>query len=74
MKLSIIQQDTLEALKLGQRSAYPGLKIKTLEALKTKGLVKSIGGVGSMFSPTTSILWRLTEIGKAYLNFEIDKP
>ena len=39
----------------------------TLQALASRGLVKSVGGVGAMFSPDTTIKWPLTGFGQEVL-------
>jgi DNA-binding PadR family transcriptional regulator len=58
----------LMALKGGERSAYPGLHMGTLQALERKGLVTSRHGLGSMFMPRNSINWRITDAGRKALN------
>ena len=47
------------------RSAYPGLHMRTLEALEARELLRSVSGRGSMFSPSTAISWFLTDAGRA---------
>ncbi len=65
--LSHSQRAALDALaRRGECSAYgAGLRMRTLDALARRGLVTSRGGVGSMLSPTTNILWRITQAGRA---------
>ena len=38
-------------------------RMGTMEALRVRRLVNRVGGLGSMFSPTTSINWPLTALG-----------
>jgi len=60
MKLSKAQEKAMKVLSDKWQSSYTmGIGLKTLEALERKGLVQSVGGVGSIFSPTTVIKWRL---------------
>jgi hypothetical protein len=59
MKLTTAQRTALIALLEGERSAYPSLSLATLNSLENKGLARSRGGFGSIFSPTTGIKWRL---------------
>lgn len=67
MKLSQKQRECLAELAKGERSAYPGLNLGTLNSLALRGLVKDRTGRGSIFSPATGIKWRLTEAGRAAL-------
>jgi hypothetical protein len=68
MKLSAKQTATLTALLPGERGAYPGLHLGTLESLERRGLAASRAGAGSIFSPQTGIKWRLTLAGRAIIN------
>lgn len=62
--LSARQQQHLQALAAGERGAYPGLNMGTLASLERMGLARSRAGLGSMFSPRTTIKWRLTKEGQ----------
>lgn len=66
-KLSKHQLDHLRALIPGERVSYPGLNIGTLNSLQQRGLVSAKYGLGSIFSPHTSIKWRLTPDGSRYI-------
>jgi hypothetical protein len=68
-KLTSAQQRTLSALHAAGiwRSSYPGLNLRTLGALRGKGLAESRAGVGSIAFPTTAIKWRITDAGRAAL-------
>ena len=61
---------TLAALKKdGPRSAYPGLRLNTLDALVQRGLAKPHKrGVGAFFTPRTSIEYQVSERGAKALN------
>ena len=63
------QRVALETLaQRGKCSAYEArLQMRTLEALARKGMAASRGSVGSIFSPTTNILWWITPAGRAAL-------
>lgn len=54
----------------GERSAYPGIHLGTLNSLSLRGLVTAKRQVGSIAMPHTSILWRLTDAGRALINQE----
>lgn len=64
------QRAALETLaQRGKCSAYEArLQMRILEALGRKGLVTSRASIGSMFSPTTNILWSITDTGRAALD------
>jgi hypothetical protein len=53
----------LVALSGGPRPAYPGLSLRTLDALYMRGLIKRDYRVGNMAFPHTSIFWSLTDAG-----------
>lgn len=67
MKLSKRQREALTELAKGERCAYPGISLGTLNSLSLRGLVKDRTGVGSTFSPHTAIKWRITEAGRSAL-------
>jgi len=67
LKLSSKQRQHLVALCNGERSAYPGLHLGTLNSLETKGLVRAKRGLGSIAMPHTSIKWCITDAGRAVL-------
>lgn len=47
----------------GQCAYTMRVRLETLEALRARGLLRRNAGVGSMFSPRTSIEWPLTNLG-----------
>ena len=57
----------LSALDAGKRSAYPRLSLGTLNALEKRRLVVSHSVLGSIAFPHTSIMWELTEAGRALI-------
>ena len=63
MKLSKTQQDILAKMQLGQWYTSYGLqcRISTLHALVNKGLLTSKHGLGSIWSPQTSIRFQLKQ-------------
>lgn len=67
MRLTEAQRNALRVLKKdGQRSAYPGLKMATLQALQKRGLVKAYRGqLGAMAFPRSRVLWSITDSGRA---------
>lgn len=68
MSLSRAQIEHLKALdRDGPRSAYPGLRLGTLYALRNRGLVESKSGPGSMAFPQVSIEWSITGAGRIRL-------
>lgn len=69
-RLSPRMRETLHALSGGERSAYPGLSLGTLNALAMRGLVVESYGLGSLAMPHTNIKWRLTDAGRAALQQE----
>jgi hypothetical protein len=56
-------------LAAAQKESAYGLRVSmgTLNALEARGLVRSVRGVGSIAFPHTSIMWRLTDAGRAAL-------
>ena len=48
----------------GERSAYPGISMATLDACRARGLASASYPVGSMAFPRTSVKWTITEAGK----------
>lgn len=60
MKLSKTQEEVLAKMKDEEwYSSYSlGVKISTLRALTDKKILVSKSGLGSIFSPTTSILFK----------------
>lgn len=67
-KLTKPQHEALRVLAVNSpRSAYPHLKINTLWALQSQGLVDAAFGPGSMAFPNTSIKWSITDAGRAAL-------
>jgi hypothetical protein len=66
VKLSKAQRIALEKLRdEGERCAYPGISLGTLNSLSLKGLVSAKRGLGSIAMPHTSIRWKITDSGKA---------
>jgi hypothetical protein len=67
MRLTEPQKVALRLLKkVGPRTAYPGMSIGTLNSLALKGLVKADRSrPGSMAMPRTSIIWSITDDGRA---------
>jgi hypothetical protein len=63
MKLTDKQRQHLQVLAAGERSAYPGLHMGTLQSLQRKGLAIARHQPGSMAMPHVCIQWRLTESG-----------
>lgn len=66
MKITDKQRQHLLVLQTGEAmSAYGnGLHMGILGSLEKKGLVRSTRGLGSIFSPTTAIKWRITNEGR----------
>ena len=67
-KLSQKMTDHLMALVAGERSAYPGLSLGTLQALEKRKLVACRYESGSMAFPQNCIQWRLTVEGHALMS------
>jgi hypothetical protein len=65
--LSGKQRQHLMVLAGGERCAYPGLHMGTLEAMERRGLVQARRGLGSIAMPHTAIKWWLTPAGRAAL-------
>jgi hypothetical protein len=68
MKLTPQMVRHLHALEAGPRGAYPGLSLRTLDALYMRGLVTRAGGVGQISFPHTAIKWSLNSEGRAALS------
>lgn len=47
----------------GPRSAYPGIRLDTLQSLAARGLVNDTYELGSMAMPHTNIKWTITPSG-----------
>ena len=66
--MSPLQLATLRILaKDGERSAYPGLNMGTLQSLHNRGFLRVRHEIGAMFSPKTSVKWSISENGRRYL-------
>jgi len=63
-KLSTRQQEALDKLRTLPSGKWEcsytlRVSIRTLEALERRGLVESLYGLGSIYSPRISIEWRI---------------
>lgn len=67
MKLSPKQMEAVTKLSTVPKESAYGLRVSlgTLNSLEARGLVKAQHGVGSIAFPHTSIMWRLTDAGRA---------
>jgi len=70
VRLTKAQLSALRALEEhdGWRSAYPGLRLGTLNSLSLRNLVQAHHENGSMFSPHNAIKWRITPAGRSALS------
>jgi hypothetical protein len=71
--LTKAQQEALTHPNAGGCS-YRWAKIGTLEALYARNLIAKRTGLGSMFSPQTSIHWPLRPIGIAVRTYLENQP
>jgi DNA-binding MarR family transcriptional regulator len=73
MTISARQEQHMRVLRAGSTNAYnSGMNMGTLQSLEKRGLVDVVRGRGSVFSPRTSIVWKLNDKGVAVLA-EIDR-
>ena len=68
--LTKAQREAMPKLKTWGSSSYSlRIPMNTLRALERKGIVTSVAGVGSMWSPQTAIKWKPSPTGLAVRSY-----